>query len=265
MDSKLVKLYTDYGIKENAAPGTVGDKLGDVYEDYCISIFKNEDYLKALKQGHSSYNNEDGYKIYISLLHKVNIYSVKEKIKEIHATKNIPPRATGGNPKTDVLISIYLEEQKILVPISIKQSTLPKVAFAEFDTTTIVNEIGIKDKTLIQLLTKHQNDASAKHFTPNEKKELSDLLEPIKEKFVRWVVTGSAQENTSDIRFPKYLIKFDLMKQTFSLKASHVYSIEEYIHNTLYKNGQPKKGGFGTGLSWTYATGTKGQKIQFKG
>ena len=61
------------------------------------------------------------------------------------------------------------------------------------------------------------------------------------------------------------ILKFSLTKQN-EIIAINCYTIDEYVDFLVYdKNGNYKKGGFGTGLSWTYATGSKGKKIQFKG
>ena len=61
------------------------------------------------------------------------------------------------------------------------------------------------------------------------------------------------------------LIKFSLTKSNQILNI-HCYTIDEYVdYLTIDRYGNPKKGGFGTGLGWTYATGSKGEKIQFKG
>ena len=95
--------------------------------------------------------------------------------------------------------------------------------------------------------------------------------------FVRWVVTGSKDINSNSIQVPKIIVIFKLSHPTdkyninvgngdYELKSFIVLSSEEYIdHIMLTDKGKPKSGGFGTGLSWTYATGSKGKKIQFKG
>jgi len=50
-----------------------------------------------------------------------------------------------------------------------------------------------------------------------------------------------------------------------SLTSFGSVTVEDYIHSIIYnKKGNVKNGGFGTGLAWTYATGSGGFKIQFK-
>lgn len=70
---------------------------------------------------------------------------------------------------------------------------------------------------------------------------------------------------SDDIHIPTMIIKFDINKSNNTLKSYKVYNIEDYIDEIMYdKHGNIKKGGFGTGLNLTYATGSKGKKIQFK-
>ena len=170
----------------------------------------------------------------------------------------------GGNPKTDIIIDVFVDSKIEQKTISVKQTTAPKVAMAEFDVDTIVKEIGIKDDKLKYYLLKHQTDASAKNFTNEEKEDLTRRLKPYLEKFIRWVVSGTP-EPKSDLRYPLAIIRFKLNKQ-IQIEDIHCDTIDQYVNSIIYNSkGNPKKGGFGTGLGWTYATGSKGKKIQFKG
>lgn len=269
----LDSLYDKYDIG-NLEFGKIHDKLGDAYEEYCKTILNTEDYLNNLK-----------VKICVSLEEKILFDILRcsklddfKVIKKISATTNIPHRNTGGNSKTDIIAYIQLlDGRKITVPISCKQSTVSMVALAEFDVDTICREININDARLKELLLKHQIDCSAKNFTDDEKSEMRELIKPISRSFVRWVLTGSPEENLDDVCIPTVIIKFKLRKPVdkkkininkgdFECLSFSVYTMEEYIDSIMYtKAGKPRRGGFGTGLSWTYATGSKGTKMQFKG
>lgn len=265
-------LYEKYDIA-TLSFGKIHDKLGDVYEEYCIAILEDVDNLNKAKNNITSDNLE--YNIFKSLLAVYNITAF-ESIEKITATNVVPHRETHGLSKTDIIATIYYadkSEQKLA--ISCKQTTVPKVAFAEFDVETICREVGITDETLKILLLKHQTDASAKNFTSSEREQLKSRLAPIARNFVRWVITGSIEEQPTNIVYPTSIIKFQLKKPKnrydisvangdFSYQSFNVHTIEEYIDSIMLSNGKIKSGGFGTGLSWTYATGSKGIKIQFK-
>lgn len=269
----LDKLYQKYDI-ENLSYGKVHDKLGDAYEEYCILILSNRDFLDAFQKNERIDCVE--FEIFKSLLTKAGINNIAE-IAEITATNVVPHRKTHGNAKTDVIATItYKDGTEIKLPISSKQSYVAKVAVSEFDIDTICDEAEIDNDRVRELMRKFQTAKSAKGLTIAEQVELREALVPYAKKLVRWAITGSPDENPNDVIFPKLLVKFKIFKpkDRFNIKVgngelhyiSHsIYTIDEYVDLTIYdKNGNIKRGGFGTGLSWTYASGSGGRKIQFK-
>ena len=268
----LDSLYEKYNIA-NLPFGIIHDKLGDVYEDFCIAILQDEENLNKAKNGKDDTGLE--YSVFKSIL---SIYDISDfaSIEKITATNVVPHRETKGLSKTDIIVTIhYTNKSEQKLAISCKQSTVTKVAFAEFDVETICREVGITDTELKALLLKHQTDASAKNFSTAEKSQLKTKLAPIARNFVRWVITGSIEEMPTNVVYPTSIIKFQLKKPKnrynfsvadgdFSYQSFKVHTIEEYIDTIMLSNGKIKNGGFGTGLSWTYATGSKGIKIQFK-
>lgn len=261
---KLKEIYSKYKI-DSQKFGAVGDRLGDVYEEYCVSILQDNKLLIQLKKGLQG-NKDLEILRGILLSNKITDFNC---IDYIEATTKVPYRETGGLPKTDIVCTVHYKERQVILTISCKQSTKPNVALAEFDVATICKEVGITDCNLIYLLNKHQTEMSAKNFSDMEKEELRRLLSPIKEKFVRWVLTGTTDEFPSDIRFPTTIIRFRIKRNTtwgaiaivdYDMQDFLIKNVEEYISLKI-----SKKGGFGTGLGWTYATGSRGKKIQFKG
>lgn len=268
----LNSLYEKYDIASYTF-GAIHDKLGDVYEEFCVTIMDEPFYLEELKN-----NGVDSLETDI-LYSVLNCYNIDiNNVDNISATNIIPHRSTGGNSKTDIIATLTMNDGvKIELPISCKQSTVAKVALAEFDADTICREMNIQNDRLKELLVKHQTDRSAKNFTKAEKKELKTLMIPIARKFVRWVLTGSPTAEPGNVRIPTSIIKYKLTKPKdrynidvnngdFDLISFEVLSIDDCIDKImLKKNGKVKAGGFGTGLSWTYATGSSGRKMQFKG
>lgn len=268
----LESLYKKYNIA-NLKSGAIHDKLGDVYEEYCVTILNNKEYLGTLQKGiHNTLELEVLYRILVC-----NNLSDFDSISSISATNIIPHRITGGNSKTDIIATVNMTDgNKLTLPISCKQSTRNKVSLAEFDVDTICTEMCITNPRLKELLLKHQTDCSAKNFTSKEKAELTTLMAPIGRNFVRWVLSGSPNTGVDDVCIPTSIIKFKLKKPAcqninvsagdFDYVSFDMLSIEDCIDRIMYNSkGTLKKSGFNTGLSWTYATGSKGQKMQFKG
>ncbi len=259
---RLKKLLEKYDIASHKH-GKREDKLGDVFEDYCAEILSDPDLLKKYFTGELSDKNTDET-IFKLILDKNEITNPAEIVK-IVASTNIEHRITGGNAKTDVLADITYKDGNIIqIPISVKQTRAQKVAMAEFSVATIKKEVGIKDKKVIELMTKHQVDGSAKNFTKVQKKELRTKLEPYAVNLVRWVISGTIDNNSKDLRHPKIILRIKVDKKA-NIQIISVFNIDEYIDVVMKtKKGKLKWGGFGTGLSWTYATGSKSEKIQFK-
>lgn len=269
----LNNLYEKYNIS-NLSYGKIHDKLGDLYEEYCLDILNNPQYLQIAKNNSESGDLE--FEIFKSIF---SIYEFKDfsNIEKIEATNKIPFRETRGLSKTDIIVTIiYKDDKQVKFAMSCKQSYAPKMAFAEFDVETICKEVGITDNRLKDLMLKHQIEKSAKNFSTSEKQELRKLLEPISKRFVRWVVSGNPEEKPAALVFPTSIIKFKLQKpkDRYNIKVDagdlqllsyQTHTVEDYINSVmLNKKGKIRTGGFGTGLSWTYATGSGGCKIQFK-
>lgn len=253
----LNSLYEKYDIA-NLAFGKIHDKLDDVYEEYCTLILQSAQFLNDLKSGITE-SLEDQILYYILTCNNLSDFKA---IDHITSTTQIPHRSSGGNSKTDVIANVYMNDGSVVIlPISCKQSTVAKVALAEFDVDTICNEMGISNPRLKQLLLKHQTDCSAKNFTISEKNELTQLMAPIRRDFVRWVLTGSPISNIDDVCIPSSIIKFKLKKPNdryninvakgdFDFISFEVLTIEECIDKIMYNgNGKLKPGGFAPGLS----------------
>lgn len=271
--SLLEELYSKYDIA-NLKFGGIHDKLGDLYEEYCVRVLEDANNLKLAKRGAECGALE--VQVFSQILEAFDITDFSS-IEKIEASTKIPHRETRGLSKTDVILTVYYNDGHYSKhALSCKQSTVAKIAFAEFDVNTICREIGIEDELLRALLLKHQNDKSAKNFTPAEKEELRARLLPIAREFVRWVITGSTELNPTNLVYPTAIIKFKLKKPKdksdihvengdFDYISFGVCSVEDYIDGIMFTpKGTPRSGGFGTGLAWTYATGSGGYKIQFK-
>lgn len=259
---RLKVLFKKYGIGSHKY-GKKEDKLGDVFEDYCAEILSDHTLLQKYHENILSDKNTDEL-IFELILNREEIPSSKDIVK-IEASRNVEHRTTGGNAKTDVIADITYEDGKVVhMPISVKQTRADRVAMAEFSVDTIKREVGIKDERVIELMTIHQNDGSAKNFTSEQRTELKTKLKPYAMDFVRWVISGTTEKNSTDLRYPKLILKIKVDNKA-NIKKIYVFNIDEYIDIvTKTKRGTLRWGGFGTGLSWTYATGSGGKKIQFK-
>lgn len=240
--------------------GKTSDRLGKLYERYLLEIFKN--YKSMI-----FYSDPDLYpqeaEIVRDVLESLNIHL--EDISDVSSSdEGLGRTIAGGLPKTDAYIEIHLYDgTKRLVPLNIKHSSKSKVSIAEYDVETICNGVGIPDGELKELIRKHQNEQSAKFFTLEERQRLIELLDPYKARFVRWCITLNAEKTEGNLLHPDLIIRFKVVGREY--KGVTIRNIDDYVNDRLKEGARKRKPGFGTGLNWTYASGSKSKKMQFKG
>jgi len=257
----LSKLYDDFGIDQlpHAQHGITSDRLGKLYEKYILDIFKDIESLT--KYSTDVYPQEKD--ISSQLLNALN-FDLSEILNVSSSDADLGRTIAGGSPKTDATITFTFNDQSSrLVPLNIKHSSKKKVSIAEYDVDTICTGVGIPDGELKELIRKHQNDQSAKLFTPIQKQRLTELLEPYRERFIRWCVTLSAEKSEGNILHPDLLIRFKVVDREYVDVT--IKNIDDYVNDRIAEGSKARKPGFGTGLNWTYASGSKAKKMQFKG
>lgn len=257
----LSKLYDDFGIDQlpHAQHGITSDRLGKLYEKYILDIFKDIESLT--KYSTDVYPQEKD--ISSQLLNALN-FDLSEILNVSSSDADLGRTIAGGSPKTDATITFTFNDQSSrLVPLNIKHSSKKKVSIAEYDVDTICTGVGIPDGELKELIRKHQNDQSAKLFTPIQKQRLTELLEPYRERFIRWCVTLSAEKSEGNILHPDLLIRFKVFDREYVDVT--IKNIDDYVNDRIAEGSKARKPGFGTGLNWTYASGSKAKKMQFKG
>ena len=257
----LIKLYEDFGIDDLpvAQHGKTSDRLGKLYEKYVLEIFKDIQSLKKYSSDMYPQERDVSSKLLNSL--DINLNTIVD-VQSSNA--NLGRTIAGGSPKTDATITIKFNNQTSrIIPLNIKHSSKKKVSIAEYDVDTICRGVGIPDGELKEIIKKHQDDQSAKLFTPLQKQQLAELLEPYREKFIRWCVTLCAEKSSENILHPDILIRFKVINREY-VDVS-INNIDDYVNERITEGSKARKPGFGTGLNWTYASGSKAKKMQFKG
>ena len=256
----LQRLYEEFDIDNLPLQqhGKTSDALGKLYEKYIIEIFKNMDSISTLHSNEYPQEKDIIQKFLdIKNITFTDISNISSSDHDLGRT------IAGGSPKTDVVITLTLHGQPPLcIPLNIKASSKNKVSIAEYDAETICTSVGIPDGELKDLIFKHQNDQSAKNFTFLQKQRLTELLKPYRKVFIRWCITLNSQPSQENILYPDLLIRFKVINREFV--SVEMCDIETYI-DTKIAAAEKRNSGFGTGLSWTYASGSGSKKMQFKG
>ena len=256
----LQRLYEEFDIDNLPLQqhGKTSDALGKLYEKYIIEIFKNMDSISTLHSNEYPQEKDIIQKFLdIKNITFTDISNISSSDHDLGRT------IAGGSPKTDVVITLTLHGQPPLcIPLNIKASSKNKVSIAEYDAETICTSVGIPDGELKDLIFKHQNEQSAKNITFIQKQRLTELLKPYRKEFIRWCITLNSQPSQENILYPDLLIRFKVINREFV--SVEMCDIETYI-DTKIAAAEKRNSGFGTGLSWTYASGSGSKKMQFKG
>lgn len=242
--------------QKKKSPGQLDNELGNLYENLIKNVLLSEELWASFNRNEPCSSGHFEYLLFKRIMNCHNIKYV-DNIRPV----DVPRKDNGGLPKTDVCALVNGE---LYIKISSKRTHAKAVAVAEFDVKTIVEEVFSDAPSRLQeLMLKFQSDASAKHFTSEEKEEMRELLSKnnSKNKLVRWALSGSPYPDSPDLRNINTIVTFGCDKEMLfdtPMRLS-VSNVEDAVNKATSCDG-----GFGTGLSWTYATGTKGKKIQFK-
>ena len=163
---------------------------------------------------------------------------------------------SGGSPKTDVLADIFFDAgTKDTLTISCKKTGASNVTIGQHKADDIAQAIDPLNTKLKALLNKFQVEGTLSAMSQTEIQELTDELNPVMKKFCRFIIGGIGGPGDPHKHWANYVMvcRDDPDDYTF-------YTLDEYIDELLSK---PRKH-FGTPFSWTYASGSKGNDIQFK-
>ena len=186
----------------------------------------------------------------------------RKGIKKVFKAENVlvPTRDNGSQAKTDRCV---LVNDVHYIKVSVKQSGSSQVAAAEISVDTINKEAfgGKMKEDYLQCMLMFQEVGNQTLLASSGK--IKSFKEDLKEDYdfrgrlLRYVLSGSSSENSDDIRVADYIVEY-AVDANGTAKSKSVKTVAEKLDLII------GKGTFGTGLSWTYATGTKGEKIQFK-
>lgn len=163
---------------------------------------------------------------------------------------------SGGSPKTDVLANIFLDSgDQSTLTISCKKTGASSVTIGQHKADDIALAVDPLNTKLKTLLNKFQVEGTLSAMSSDEIQELTDELAPMMKTFCRFIIGGVGGPGDPNKHWAKYVMVCRDDPDDFKF-----YTLDEYIDELLSK---PRKH-FGTPFSWTYASGSKGNDIQFK-
>jgi len=240
--------------------GSFYGKRGNKYEDDLVKTLSDNRNLIQLKN--STMNKNHIYSIILNRLMKEEKIKLVDVIK-LSATNSIPLLKNGGNPKTDIALTMETSDGNLFTEtISVKNTSKDRVSCHDYTAKDYIRVLKCEGTRLEDYFLLFQAFPSYSDFEENLKtkysiKEFKDLLIENADLFTYWVLTGLHDvENlvVPELQVSKYLLIRKGEKSAF-------YSMNEYIELIKNKVKSPK---FGVPFSWTYPSKQRGKRIQLK-
>ena len=255
--SDFVNYLEDYALDDNS-DGSKRGVLGNKFEDRVARLLS---YANNLAKWKTDAQNLEGlhYDMFVKIVDCFGLS--KNDTMEISATadkKVIGKLPSGGNPKTDVLVTVTLsDEQKKNYTISCKRSGAKDVSIHDYTADQFADVLDPNNKELRLLLEGFQAAGSMSDFGEANCKRFTETLAPYIEKLTKWAIGGQGGDGNPDTQWADYILVYDA-----DTNVSSIHHIEEYIR-LLSQAGYIRN--FGSPFGWTYPSKQRGKRIQLKG
>lgn len=232
---------------------------GNAFEKEVIAELNNLDFLQQL----SSLGESDS-QIVNAIIHKIcndNSISVNELVS-ISATNTVLKLKSGGNAKTDIVVTLQTFTMKIIETISVKNTTQNRVSCHDYKSDDFIRVLNVRDSGLADYLNIYQLSGSHDSFIRNLPSSSSlenfiELLNPYSRVLLEWALTGK-HDHQNLIDPDKQVSNYLLINKSGNIKFIDFpsYICELYDSNVKLVYGLP--------LSWTYPSKQRGARIQLK-
>lgn len=251
---ELFELIENYANK-NLSVGVKKDLQGNNFESYISNVLSNEKNLEKWKTSNPKLVGMN-YNFFEKILICFNLD--KNSVVKINATSDktiIGKLQTSGSPKTDVIVSVYLDNglEKYFT-ISCKKTNAKSVSVHQYTAETFADVLDSQNKKLRKLLQQFQENGNLRDFGDENSVAMKNELKPYLEKLIRWVIGGYGGKVQNQLQIADYILISDE-------KEIYIHTLEEYTSMLLKKENESH---FGTPFQWTFASGRKGKDIQLK-
>lgn len=252
---EISNLIENYAIQDKNK-GQKKDIQGNSYENRIATILSYKENFIKWKTGKATLEGMH-YDVFKTIMDCFCLD--RNTVVSISATsdkKVIGRLPSGGNPKTDVLVTVKeYNNATTHFTISCKRSSEKSVSVHQYSADTFSKVLNPDDNNLRKLLNGFQQAGSQKNFGIDNCIALEDALSPYLDKLAMWVLGGFGGEGTK-LQCANYILTYD--NETGS---SSIHGISDYYYNLISAG---VTGNFGTIFSWTYASGCRGKSIQLK-
>lgn len=248
-----------YTYVEKYALGLMGGKgkalasRGVNFEKWIVEILNNQENYSKWKDGNDILT---GYMYDVYRLFMESMELNRSQVVGINATNEIPKLPTGGQPKTDVLVSVDTYEGEFVFTYSCKKTNKDWVSAHEYTAEQFIDTLQIKEESLASAIIEFQSCGSIERMQKSSIETMGRRMAAYNDLLNRWVLGGNGGSGDPNTQWAKYLVTYNDATSEIAIN-----SIDEYIDD-VEKRGY--SGNFGTMFKWTYPSGGLGKKIQLK-
>lgn len=193
------------------------------------------------------------FPIYSKIL---SCFECPHDIISVNATTHIDKLPSGGNPKTDILVTIaFKNSSKKQFAISCKRFKGSSVTVHEYKAEDFIRILHIVNPVLQNYIYLFQKYGNMRDMGKSNVQEMTRLLEPHLDDLIKWVIAGIGGDGDPSTQWAQYIIN-----KREDVNDIRIYTIQEYMDKL--KKIRPRS--FGTPFDWTYPSKKRGQRIQLK-
>lgn len=236
--------------------GQIKDIQGRGFEDRVAAILCSSDNLTKWKTNAPTLVGFH-YAIFESIVDKLGLSTETTlNIVATTAKSEIGRLPSGGNPKTDILVTAQCEDITRIFGISCKRSSDKSVSVHQYTADAFADVLNPEDEELRMLLNEFQKHGNLRDFGEENCTRLTEVLRPYHRKLAKWVLGGIFGDGDQERQWATHILTYDNNDSSVS-----IHTIQEYVYLLDEANIQ---GHFGTFFNWTYPSKRRGQSIQLK-
>ena len=253
---QIANLIEDYSLKDKT-DGQKKDIQGNNFEE---RITRTLSYSENLQKWRTGSNILEGLH-YDTFQKIIECFELNKNTTEtINATsdkKIIGKLPSGGNPKTDVLVTVtFSDGSSSNYTISCKRSSDRSVSVHQYTAESFSNVLDPENDTLKKLLHDFQAVGSIRALGKEKSAMLEKSIAPYVAELSMWALGGQNGDGNPDTQWANYILTYDNNEGDISIHKIADYcellaAFEKPIH-------------FGTPFSWTYPSKRRGKSIQLK-
>lgn len=251
--SEMYARVERYALELMGSKGKALAARGVNFEKWIVEILNNQDNYSKWKNGNDIQTGYM-YDVYRSFIESMDLN--RSQVVGIVATNDIPKLPTGGQPKTDILITVDTYEGEFVFTYSCKKTCKDWISAHEYSADQFIDTLQVREEELASAIIEFQQCGSIERMQKSSVETMACRMMAYNERLNKWVLGGNGGSGDPNTQWAQYLVTYN--ENTSEIKIS---SIDEYIE-AARKRGY--SGNFGTMFKWTYPSGGLGKKIQLK-